>query len=42
MAMGVPAKVREGHEIPEGNFAANAEMYAANADYYRTALRRID
>ena len=41
-AMGVPAKVRDGVEIPEGNFDANAKMYAANAEYYRTALRRID
>ena len=42
MAMGIPAKVREGYEVPENNFDANAEMYAANAAYYRTALRRID
>jgi len=28
--------------VPENNFDANAEMYAANAAYYRTALRRID
>ncbi|AHD19346.1 MULTISPECIES: gamma carbonic anhydrase family protein [Rhodococcus] len=42
MAMGIPAKVREGYEIPENEFDPNAEMYAANAAYYRTALRRID
>ncbi|WP_016691902.1 gamma carbonic anhydrase family protein [Rhodococcus rhodochrous] len=42
MAMGIPANVREGYEVPENNFDANAEMYAANAAYYRTALRRID
>ncbi|MDV2475915.1 gamma carbonic anhydrase family protein [Rhodococcus zopfii] len=42
MAMGVPAKVRDGFEVPEGSFDANAKMYAANAEYYRTALRRID
>lgn len=42
MAMGIPAKVRDGVELPEGQFEANAQMYAANADYYRTALRRLD
>lgn len=42
MAMGIPGKIREGFELPEGHFDANAKMYAANADYYRTALRRID
>lgn len=42
MAMGVPAKVREGYEVPEGHIDANAKMYAANAEYYRGALRRID
>lgn len=42
MAIGVPAKIREGYEVPEGHVDANAKMYAANAEYYRSALRRID
>lgn len=42
MALGVPARVRDGYEVPEGHVAMNVEMYHANAEYYRTALRRID
>ena len=40
--LGVPARVREGFEVAEGHVAMNVEMYHANAEYYRTALRRID
>ncbi|NLE80841.1 MAG: gamma carbonic anhydrase family protein [Rhodococcus sp.] len=42
MALGVPAKVREGYEVPEGHVALNVKMYSANAAYYREALRRLD
>ncbi|MFZ2176546.1 MAG: gamma carbonic anhydrase family protein [Rhodococcus sp. (in: high G+C Gram-positive bacteria)] len=42
MALGVPAKIREGYEVPEGHVEMNAKMYAANAAYYRDALRRLD
>jgi carbonic anhydrase/acetyltransferase-like protein (isoleucine patch superfamily) len=42
MAMGTPARVREGRVIPEGNMAANAAMYAANARRYREELRKLD
>jgi hypothetical protein len=42
MALGVPAKIREGYQVPEGHVELNAELYANNATYYRTALRRLD
>lgn len=42
MALGVPAKVRDGHVVPEEHVAANTELYYQNAQFYRTSLRRID
>lgn len=42
MALGVPAKLREGYEVPEGHVELNVKMYSANATYYRDALRRLD
>ena len=42
MALGVPAKVREGHVVPEGHLTANTDLYYNNAQYYRENLRRID
>lgn len=42
MALGVPAKIREGYEVPDGHLDLNTKMYAANAAYYRDALRRLD
>ncbi|QTJ69154.1 gamma carbonic anhydrase family protein [Rhodococcus sp. ZPP] len=42
MALGVPAKIREGYEVPEGHVEMNVKMYSANAAYYRDALRRLD
>ena len=42
MALGVPAKIRPGHEVPEGHVDLNVEMYFQNAQYYRDHLRRID
>ncbi|MFM1721835.1 gamma carbonic anhydrase family protein [Rhodococcus sp. PAM 2766] len=42
MALGVPAKVREGYEVPEGHLELNVKLYQANAAYYRDALRRLD
>jgi carbonic anhydrase/acetyltransferase-like protein (isoleucine patch superfamily) len=41
MALGVPARVREGHVVAEGHVERNVAMYRANADYYRDALREI-
>lgn len=42
MALGVPAKIREGYQVPERHVDINVQMYSANAAYYRDALRRID
>ncbi|RVW04735.1 gamma carbonic anhydrase family protein [Rhodococcus spongiicola] len=41
MALGVPAKVREGFEVPEGHLDLNVKLYQANAAYYRDSLRRL-
>ncbi len=42
MALGVPAKIRPGHEVAEGHVDLNVEMYFQNAQYYRDHLKRID
>ncbi|MEO9327418.1 gamma carbonic anhydrase family protein [Gordonia aurantiaca] len=42
MALGVPARIRENHEVPEKHTELNCEMYFQNAQHYRGALRRID
>lgn len=42
MAVGVPAKVREGVEVPEGHLAGNVELYFQNGQYYAQNLRRLD
>jgi carbonic anhydrase/acetyltransferase-like protein (isoleucine patch superfamily) len=42
MALGVPAKLREGYEVPVGHLATNVKTYAANAVFYRESLRRLD
>lgn len=42
MALGVPAKVREGFEVAEEHLGGGVEVYQANAAHYRTALRRLD
>lgn len=42
MALGVPARIREDYTVPEDHLRVNVDMYAANAEYYRTALKRID
>ncbi|GGC52178.1 gamma carbonic anhydrase family protein [Hoyosella rhizosphaerae] len=42
MALGVPAKIREGYEVPVGHVDGNTAVYMANATYYREALRRLD
>ncbi|EGD56992.1 gamma carbonic anhydrase family protein [Gordonia neofelifaecis] len=42
MALGVPAKVREGHQVPEGHLEQNTELYFQNGQYYRANLRRLD
>jgi len=42
MAMGVPARIREGHEVDPAMLAGNTEKYHANARRYRAELRRLD
>lgn len=42
MAVGVPARVREGVEVPEGHVDANTELYFQNAQYYARSLRKLD
>ncbi|GAB03964.1 gamma carbonic anhydrase family protein [Gordonia amarae] len=42
MALGVPAKIRQGYEVPEGHLTLNADMYYENAQFYRNELRRLD
>ena len=42
MALGVPVKIREGYEVPDGHLDVNVAMYKANAAYYKTDLRRVD
>ncbi|MBM7366457.1 gamma carbonic anhydrase family protein [Gordonia hydrophobica] len=42
MALGVPAKIRAGYQVPEGHVDDNVELYYQNAQYYRQNLRRLD
>lgn len=42
MALGVPARIRDGHEVPEGSVAAIVEKYVSNIARFRAELRRLD
>ncbi|AUH68458.1 gamma carbonic anhydrase family protein [Gordonia sp. PS3] len=42
MVLGVPARLREGYQVPEGHLQQNTELYYQNAQYYRKSLRRLD
>jgi len=42
MALGVPAKVREGYQVPEDAWSFIVDMYVANGAAYRKQLRRLD
>ncbi len=42
MALGVPARVREGFEVAADHVDMNVEMYYQNALHYRSKLRRLD
>ncbi|GED98415.1 gamma carbonic anhydrase family protein [Gordonia crocea] len=42
MALGIPARIREGFEVAEGHVDLNVTMYYENAKYYRGNLRRLD
>jgi carbonic anhydrase/acetyltransferase-like protein (isoleucine patch superfamily) len=41
MALGVPARVREGHEVPEGYFDHAVQSYIRRAKRFRAELRRL-
>ena len=41
MALGVPARLREGYEVPEGMVAGIVENYVARIATYRAGLRRL-
>jgi carbonic anhydrase/acetyltransferase-like protein (isoleucine patch superfamily) len=42
MVLGVPARVREGHVVPEGAWQFIVEKYVENTLRYRKELRRLD
>jgi hypothetical protein len=42
MALGVPAKVRPGHVVPERAWQFVVDRYVANIALYRKELRRLD
>lgn len=42
MAVGVPAKIREGVEVADDHVALNVELYYQNGQFYRENLRRLD
>jgi carbonic anhydrase/acetyltransferase-like protein (isoleucine patch superfamily) len=42
MAMGVPARVREGHEVPEGYFDHAVVSYVERGKRFRSELRRLE
>lgn len=41
MALGVPARVREGYEVPEGAMAYAVDSYVERGTRFRAELRRI-
>jgi len=41
MALGVPAKIREGYQVPEGAWSSSVESYLAAGVRYRAELRRV-
>jgi carbonic anhydrase/acetyltransferase-like protein (isoleucine patch superfamily) len=42
MAMGVPARVREGYEVPEGYFDHAVTSYVLRGKRFRAELRRLE
>lgn len=42
MALGVPARIRADHEVPDGYVQAIVEKYLDNVARYRDELRRLD
>jgi carbonic anhydrase/acetyltransferase-like protein (isoleucine patch superfamily) len=42
MALGVPARIREGFEVPEHAYQGIVDHYVANIAVFRAKLRRLD
>jgi carbonic anhydrase/acetyltransferase-like protein (isoleucine patch superfamily) len=42
MALGIPARVREGYEVPEGAFAYAVTSYVQRGKRFRSELRRLE
>ncbi|MET0234343.1 MAG: gamma carbonic anhydrase family protein [Kibdelosporangium sp.] len=42
MALGVPARIREGYEVPPMAWAMIVDKYVANIKTYKAGLRRLD
>ena len=42
MALGIPARVREGHEVPEDAYRYAVESYVARGKRFRAELRRLE
>lgn len=42
MALGVPARVREGYQVPEGAYDHAVRSYVARGKWFRAELRRLD
>jgi len=42
MALGVPARIRENHEVPTGSLQPIVDKYVENIARYRRDLRRLD
>ena len=42
MALGVPARVREGYEVPEDNWRHSVESYVERGKLFRAQLRRLE
>jgi hypothetical protein len=38
----VPAKIREGYQVPEGAWQFAVDRYVASIERYRNNLRRLD
>jgi carbonic anhydrase/acetyltransferase-like protein (isoleucine patch superfamily) len=42
MALGVPARIREGYQVPEGAFQYAVDSYVRRGQQFRVELRRLD
>ncbi|MGH3623885.1 MAG: gamma carbonic anhydrase family protein [Sciscionella sp.] len=42
MALGIPARIRENHVVPDGHISGIVESYVARGEQYKVELRRLD